>query len=58
MGELPLPPFIVNGTRYNAEGRYVFVGGDGAIRILQRADPASGLSLDWALVTIGALYIP
>ena len=63
MGSVPLPRFTVTGptssTQYTAEGRFVFFNAAGTrAYTLLRADPQSGLALDWGLAAYDRADIP
>jgi hypothetical protein len=63
MGSVPLPRFNVTSsagtTQYAAEGRFIFYNAAGThAYTLIRADPQSGLALDWGLAVFEAADIP
>ena len=63
MGSVPLPRFTVTGPtsrpQYTAEGRFVFFNAAGTrAYTLLRADPQSGLALDWGLAAYDRADIP
>ena len=63
LGTVPLPRFNVTGptstTQFNADGRFVFFNAAGTrAYALIRADPQSGLALDWGLAAYDRADIP
>jgi hypothetical protein len=63
MGSVPLPRVNVAGpggtTQYTTDGRFVFFNAAGTrAYALVRADPQSGLALDWGLVAFDRQDIP
>lgn len=59
LGTVALPTVDAGGEAWASEGRFVFAAADGGIfHALVRADPSSGMLLDWALVSAPGDAIP
>lgn len=53
-GHITLPGFSANGIKFNSQGRFVFYNSNGSeFYAIVQADPLSGLTNDFAVVTYG-----
>jgi chitinase len=59
LGALPLPALEAAGEAWSTEGWFVFARGDGQLfHTLLKADPDSGMALDWAIASAPLEALP